>query len=70
MELRFVLKGCEDGGMTNLFLHAMKLRQSYVQDRRLRLVLCGRMCDGLTTWQMYVISFAFGQCKHGNSTMY
>ena len=39
----------------------MKLRQSYVQDRCLRLVQCGKMCDGLTMWQMYVISFAFGQ---------
>ena len=50
-------------------LHAMKLRQSYVQDRCLRLVQCGKMCGGLTMWQMYVIPFAFGQCKHVNSTM-
>ena len=47
----------------------MKLRQSYVQDRCLRLVQCGKMCDGFTMGQMYVISFAFGQCKHVNSTM-
>ena len=26
------------------------------------------MSDGLTMWQMYVI-FAFGQCKHVNSSM-
>ena len=26
------------------------------------------MSGGLTTWQMYVI-FAFGQCKHVNSSM-
>ena len=47
----------------------MKLRQSYVQDRCLQLVQYGKMCGGLTMWQMYVISFAFGQCKHVNSTM-
>ena len=40
-----------------------------MQDRCLRLVQCDKMCGGLTMWQMYVISFAFGQCKHVNSTM-
>ena len=29
-----------------------------------------KMSGGLAMWQMYVISFAFGQCEHVNSTMY